>query len=280
MKKPVPVFLAVALAALLIVSHASAELHRLGLFTEGGVPHGPNPVNPSDPVKILVNQGYAVGYSEDLKVPLWAVYRLGNLKSQTEHERWERPARFEVDYRTVSKVSHDDYERNWEDTTWDRGHMAPNAAMERQYGQLAQLETYLMTNICPQTSKLNQGLWARLEGEIRDTISQDDTNGKEVTDVWVIVGPIFEERPVKRWPSGVAVPSHFFHVVAYRKGYRGTVKAAAFIFPQRPQSTVLGDYLVTVDEVELRTGFDLFPELSTQKQRNLESVKRDLHLEE
>ncbi len=248
------------------------DLHRLALFTYGGAPVG-------DPdLKVLVNTAYAVGYDEDLKNPVWAVYRLGNLRSSTDFEKWERPSRFIVDPRTMARVKHDDFTRRWDGVTWDRGHMAPNSAMERQYGQQAQLETYFMTNVCPQTSSLNQGIWQGLEQQVRETISQDDTANNEVHDVWIIAGPIFDDTPVERWTSGIAIPTHFFKIVAYRKGYGGTVKAAAFIFPQKPAHSDLNRYARTVDEVEARTGLEFFPELTATKQRNLESKKRSLTL--
>src|SRR5688572_15963466 len=86
---------------------ARADDHRLSLFIEGGTPISQRPVN------ILINTGYAVGYSEDLKVPLWAAYRLGNRekdpKPDTWLDRWNRPYRFKPDTRTDSKVTHDDY---------------------------------------------------------------------------------------------------------------------------------------------------------------------------
>src|SRR5690606_26279600 len=148
-----------------------------------------------------------------------------------------------------ARVTHEDYVRNWEGATWDRGHMAPNSAMEGQYGQLAQLETYLMSNIIPQTSQLNSGLWARLEGEIRDVTSQDDTPNRDVSDVWVICGPIFDGVPIRRWPSGVAVPTHCYMIVAYRKGYNGTVRGAGLIFPQRPLYASIIEHAVPIREI-------------------------------
>ncbi len=268
MKALAPLFLVLAG----LVFGQSGDLHRLALMTYGGAPSG------GQNIKVLMNTGYAVGYSDDLKVPLWAVYRLGNLKSQTDFEKWERPSRFIADPRTTSKVEHEDFERNWDGVTWDRGHMAPNSAMERQYGQAAQTETYFMSNIVPQTSSLNQGVWGKLEERVREVLSQDDTTNEEIHDLWVIAGPIFENEPVDKWPSGIAVPTHCYKILAYRKGYRGTAKAVTFIFPQKPTSTDPLDYLSTVDEVESLTGLDFFPGLSIQKQRNLESVKRDFAL--
>ncbi len=92
------------------------------------------------------------------------------MKTDISVPKWERPFRFEIDIRTDAKVNHDDYTG----TGYDRGHMAPNAALLAQYGQIAQLETYLMSNICPQTGSLNRGIWAKLETQARNVISQDD----------------------------------------------------------------------------------------------------------
>lgn len=270
MKTTTLLFVAAASVALFVSSPAQENDYRLGLMTEGGIPTG------VIGLKVLVNQAYAVGYSEDLKVPLWCVYRLGNRKAGTA-QKWERPSRFEVDYRTQARVGHDDYVANWDGKSWQRGHMAPNAAIEEQFGQMAQFETYLMSNIIPQTDKLNTGLWMKLEGAIRDKLAQDDTSGKEIHDVWVTCGPIFEP-PVRRWPNGIAVPSHCYMIVGYRRGYGGTVKAAGFIFPQVPTLTTIDAHAVKVREIEAKTGLNFFPELTAQRQNNLENVRRDLAL--
>jgi len=248
------------------------NIHRTQLFTYGGLPVAQNV---RSDFKILVNTGYAVGYSEKLKNPLWAVYRLGNKKTQSVQE-WERPWTFYVDTRTDSKVTHADYERSG----YDRGHIIPNFAMMEQYGQMAQLETYLMSNICPQTPSLNRGIWKTLEGKIRDEISQDDTTNKQVHSVYVITGPIFKKNPPDRLASGVAIPDEFYKIIAFKKGYLSTLKAVSFIFPQAPETNEFMAYVTTIDEIEKLTGLDFFPELGVRKQKNLESKKRGLGLEE
>lgn len=250
------------------------DLSKIGLFTYGGLP-----VQTSNEAgkhtKVLINTTYISCYDETLKNPLWVAYRLGNIKGEFKYTNWERPFRFMTDYRTASRVDHDAFKSSG----YDRGHMAPNATILSQYGQIAQLETYLMTNISPQSPSLNQGLWAELERIERESLSQDDTPNKEVHDLYVITGPVFSRKPVTL-ASGVAVPSSFYRILAFRKGYTGTLKAVAFLFPQKPQSKKLADYLTTIDHIESLTGLNFFPELSTVVQRNLESKKRDLKLNE
>jgi endonuclease G len=266
-------FLLLTTISSLAFSQNQDEIAKIGLFTYGGLP---TVDGTGTEIKTLYNTAYISGYSEELRVPLWVVYRLGNMKETTyEFTNWERPRRFAVDYRTTSRVDHDAYNG----TGYDRGHMAPNSAILSQYGQMAQLETYLMTNIIPQTEALNQGIWMQLEGKVRTELSQFDDPDNGITDVFVITGPIFDTDPPARLPEqNVAIPTHSYKILAYRRGYFGTIKAVAFIIPQSPTSENFFDYVVTVDEVEERTGLNFFSELSTTKQHNLESRKRDFEL--
>ena len=82
------------------------NFYRTELHTYFGIPVN----NDSErEVKILVNLVYTVGYSEDLKIPLWAAYRLGNVKTGEEGYYFERPPRFQTDLRTTTRVTQDDY---------------------------------------------------------------------------------------------------------------------------------------------------------------------------
>jgi endonuclease G len=243
---------------------------KSSILTYGGLPEVEN-----QNIKILYNEAFIVGYSEELKNPRWVCYRLGNLKTDMTVPKFERPYSFYVDNRTESKVSHNDYTSSG----YDRGHMAPNSALLINYGQMAQLETFLMSNITPQSPKLNRNIWEKLERKVREEVSQDDTKNKEITAVYVITGTIFSDSPEKM-ESGIPIPSHCYKIFAYQRGYGSTIKSVAFIFPQEPLSLELMDYIVTVDEVEQKSGINFFPELTEQKQQNLERVKRNFLLEE
>lgn len=110
-------------------------------------------------VKVLNNIGYTVGYSENRRNPLWSAYQCFRVANPEKHKR---PSRFKIDPRTESKVTHDDYTN----TGYSRGHMSPNYAIDTRYGRDAQLETFLMSNICPQRQSLNGGRWQQLEAKI------------------------------------------------------------------------------------------------------------------
>lgn len=247
------------------------QIHRLELYTLAGKPMDTK----NRDLKILINTGFALAYSEALKNPLWVVYRLGNIKDQSEELVFERPNSFQIDLRTTAAVSHDDYTSSG----YDRGHMCPNYAMRQQYGQLAQLETFMMSNICPQKPALNQGSWQALESLVANRLSQQDV-GTKVKDLWVITGPVFypgrEINTLKNDPDGVPIPHAFFKIIARRKSYQ-TYQAMAFIFCQDvPRNQDPEECLTTVSEIQDLTGFDFFTAFGTVKQRNLETRVLDL----
>lgn len=253
------------------VTSSSFSQINYSISTYGGLPQA----NVSSDIKVLFNTAFIVGYSDELKNPVWTVYRLGNQKGMGANVKWERTRTFATDPRTDAKVTHDDYTGSG----FDRGHMVPNASILNQYGQLAQLETFLMSNICPQMPDMNRTIWANLEEEVRK-ISNIDKVNKQVHDVFVIAGPIFETNPPARLPSGVAIPTSFFMIIAFQQGFGDTIKAVSVNITQEPTSSNFEDFLTTIDAIETLTGIEFFAELSNAKQTNLESKKRNFKLEE
>jgi endonuclease G, mitochondrial len=208
-----------------------------GIPKSAGYPH---------PVTVLENTGFTVGYCDQMRNPVWVSYRI---HSEDHARAPPRPSRFSVDERTSARVRHEDYTN----TGFDRGHMAPNHAIGSRYGREAQMQTFLMSNVAPQAPDLNQKTWRLLEERIANEYT------RRYGDVWVMVGPIFEEPP-KRLRSGVAIPQAFYKVIVAIDS--GSPKAISFIIPQ----TVTGKepfegYLTSIAEIQERTGFDSFWQL-------------------
>ena len=201
--------------------------------------------------------GFVLGYSERLKNPLWVAYRLDERSEEKPHQR---PKSFTVDRQTLARVNADDYR----DSGFNRGHMAPNYAMSRFIGRQAQLNSFRMSNIVPQKAHLNQKLWQRLE-EI-----ETDVYARLPGPLWVIMGPLFPAEP-KRLASGVAIPTAFFRIWL-REDAAGQPQALAFIVPQQVSGyEPLDQFVVSIDEVERRTGLDMFHQLDDRREVALES---------
>ncbi len=126
---------------------------------------------------------------------------------------------------------------------YDRGHMAASATVDSSYNSM--MESFLLSNMIPQLPGLNRQGWRYLESYIRKW-----TN--ERSELYVVTGAMFigEHGVIGQ---GVHVPTHFYKVVYDPVGQ----DAIAFLVPHRAISKgELPVFIVSVDEVEQRTGLD------------------------
>jgi endonuclease G, mitochondrial len=217
----------------------------------GGVPES------TESLRLLVNIGYISAYNEYRRNPDWVAYRVfaNNLTAAPE-----RPDSFNVDPRTRTRVSPEDYTNSG----FDRGHMAPNHAIALLFGEDAQAETFLMSNIIPQSPDLNRRVWRDLEARIIRRYA------RRFEEVWVITGPVYQSRPPQRLPSGVKIPDACFKIIVdeHPQGLR----VLAFVIPQDVRGDEdPGQFLTSVREIERMTGLNFFPELPQEAQDTLET---------
>lgn len=207
----------------------------------------------------LRNDGFLVGYSEWRADPLWVSYRLSPIDKRPTPPR---PGHFSTDLRTLRRVSHEDYSRSG----YDRGHLAPNYAIAQLYGRKGQLDSFEMSNIVPQKPHLNRQLWQRLE-EV-----EADYFARWFGPLWVVTGPVFDED-IRRLNSGVEIPDAFFKIYIRPPMIASEEpRMLAFLMPQKVSGKEpLSRFVISVDEVEKRTGLDFFPDLDPGVERRLEA---------
>jgi len=124
------------------------------------------------------------------------------------------------------------------------------------------IESFYMTNICPQHHNLNRGDWNELEQKCRKWVKKDSC-------LYIVAGPVFYDRkPQTIGEHKVAVPDAFFKVILslYKKP-----KAIGFIYKNNEGNNPLDSYVNTVDEVERITGIDFFPALPDDIEKAVEA---------
>jgi endonuclease G, mitochondrial len=210
----------------------------------------------------LKNEAYIVGYSESRRDPLWAAYRV---RAVANPQHLPRPSDFKTDDRTAAKVRTSDYTRSG----YQRGHMAPNEAIAEDYGKEAQLQTFLLSNICPQAPELNEHVWERLEVDERKYAD-------EFEEVWVIDGPIFGDLNgghTDRLASGIAVPSAFYKILIDEQDRAGgRPRIFSVIMPQDVKGTELPQqFLTSVSEIEKESHLEFFWKIDPTTRAELES---------
>jgi endonuclease G len=210
--------------------------------------------------RVLRNDGYLVGYSDLRLNPLWVSYEIKALSAEQKKLSYKRPSRFDSDWRTVWRVEPGDYKKSG----YDRGHMAPNYAVSRLYGREAQLETFVMTNISPQRPNLNRKIWQRLEEAAMDHFTV------QFERVHVVTGPVFDSE-VERLDSWVEIPDSFYKVFVALDNQGQAISMLGFLIPQTVRgSEPLTKYVVSVDEIEAKTGYDFFHQLNDEAEERLE----------
>lgn len=204
--------------------------------------------------RVLRNDGFLVGWSDLRAEPVWVGYALSRVDNP---HSLPRPDNFQSDWRSLWPISSDDYTRSG----YDRGHLAPNYAMSVVHGREGQMASFLMTNITPQRPKLNRQLWQRLEEAVIDDFVP------RFGGVWVVTGPVFDDQLLHRVGFS-QIPVGFYKILVVPGK---TPRALAFFMPQDVSGNEpLARFLVTIDEIEARTGLDFFPQLADPIERHME----------
>jgi endonuclease G len=212
--------------------------------------------------RVLRNDGYLVGWSDVRVNPLWVSYQVAAVDDTRIGSRPD----FRPDWRTLWPVGTDSYSGSG----YDRGHLAPNYAIAAVHGRSAQLDTFYMSNMTPQRPNLNRRLWQRLEEAVMDHFAP------RFDRLQIITGPVFPDNLMDNVFNRVGlveVPEAFYKIIV--APHDEAPLALAFIMPQDVRGNEpLDDYLVSIDDIEARTGLDFFHELNDNVESVLESEIR------
>lgn len=188
---------------------------------------------------------FTYAYQESFEQAKWVAYTL--TLEQLNAPRVPRTDYFSVDPRIKSgSATYEDYRGSG----YSRGHLVP--AADRAYSSAAMDATFLMSNISPQRTGFNAGVWRELEENVRDW-------ARKRGEVIIICGPVIEPRPKRFGQNSVAIPSHFFKVVLDVNS--SPIQGIGFVLPNEKSDEPLDMYMMSIDAVEAITDIDFFHEL-------------------
>ena len=203
------------------------------------------------PDTLLHYPGFDVHFNPSTHIANYVVYRLGAEQAAVVAER---KGSFYTDTAVAGCARNADYAASG----YDRGHLVP--AGDLCHSEEAMRNSFALTNIAPQSSRLNEGGWARLEDLVRCWAQRD-------TALLVIAGPVVGCDAPRIGVTGVAVPRAFFKiVVAYRVS---PCRAVAFLYPNAESDLPLANYAVTIDSVERLMGMRFLTALPPDLARTL-----------
>lgn len=206
--------------------------------------------------------GFTLCYRESYEVSEWVAYTItrDELKKVTGRSDDFRPDTLI----STGSAELSDYRRSG----YDRGHLAPAADME--WSEKATSESFLMSNMTPQTAELNRGLWKDLEATIRDWTER-------FGEVTVVTGPVLE-KPASEYKTigknNVCVPEYFYKALLAEttSGGKRAQIALGFIMPNEGCKGSIWDYATSIDEIEKRTGLDFFSLIPDSVENKIEKT--------
>lgn len=204
---------------------------------------------------IIEHDNYSLSYIEEYEQAEWVAYELKKSDLNYNNNNFERP--FFIEDPQVESGSAD--WRNYRKSGYDKGHLCP--AGDRKFSKIAFDETFYTSNISPQKHDFNEGVWNRLEQKVRYWAGKYDG-------IYVITGGVFTDNMKTIGEEDVAVPNYFYKVLLDTS--RDEIKMIAFLVPHEDSDAPLYEFVVSVDELEKRTGIDFFPKLEDAIENRLE----------
>lgn len=153
---------------------------------------------------------------------------------------------------------------------YDRGHLCPSE--EQTDTEENNRETFLMSNMIPQTIRLNRGSWKSLEGYIQKTIPKTNS------EAYIYAGCYGDKGRIK---DKITIPTNCYKIaVILPEGNndlgritKDTTVIAVDMPNESDNKTGWKNYITRVDEIESKTGYDFLSTLPKNIQSIIESKK-------
>ena len=200
--------------------------------------------------QILTGRYFTVGYSWYFRQAKWTL-EIINRERHLIPEKVQRLDNFRADTRIPERFRAG--LKAYVESGYDRGHLVGSA--NQNLRDLQNSETFLLSNMSPQTPNFNRGIWRKLEIAIRDLDASRD-----VLETYVLTCPVFYfGKPVatigKNHEFGIDLPvPHAFIKSVLTEDRKGRHNLWTFEMENRELDGVLADYLVKTYDAEQIVG--------------------------
>ena len=203
--------------------------------------------------QVIHHNFYALSYHEEHEQAEWVAYELK--ASYSSNSDFKRP--YFIEDPKVKTASAD--WRNFKNSGYDKGHLCP--AGDMKFSIKAFNETFYTSNISPQKSDFNAGVWNRLEQKVRYWADKYDG-------LYVITGGILSPNLTTIGKEEVSIPDYFYKVLLDISNEKPHM--IAFLVPHQNSNQPLYEFVVSVDELEELTGIDFFHHLPNEIENQIE----------
>ena len=219
---------------------------------------------------------YSVEWDNNKIANRWTCYTMCSKNNATNTTRHD-------DFKSDPVVTVSASSSYTESSTYSRGHLCPSADRLASVDQNKQ--TFFMTNMQPQYSNHNSGLWSTLEGYVRT--KWQPTNNTDT--LYVVKAATIENVTLNNTSSTgtittttdgaghtLLVPKYFYMAFLYYEKSTGNYKAFALwtehLSDNNPKAATVITNRISIDELERRTGIDFFCNLPDDIEATVEAT--------
>ena len=209
---------------------------------------------------------YSVEWDNAKIANRWTCYQLHEGNSMSTVDRNDD---FKADPEVFTSSTLADYSGSG----FSRGHLCPSA--DRLCSKNQNKQTFFLTNMQPQYQSHNGGLWGRLEDEVRSFATNDSKTDAHCDTLYIVKAATISDKvtidevevdgvyPDIRCGTvnQLLVPKYFYMALLHYNKATDTYHALAFWtehIDENQSVKFLGNYAISIDELEKRTGIDFF----------------------
>jgi endonuclease G len=207
----------------------------------------------------------------------WTCYQLHEGNSMSSTDRHD-------DFKADPEVAVSSALADYSGSGFSRGHLCPSA--DRLCSEVQNKQTFFLTNMQPQYQSHNGGLWSRLETQVRDFATDDTKTGSHCDTLYIVKAATITDKVTindtevdgvyaEKCNDRLLIPKYFYMALLHYNKTTDTYHALAFWTEHintNQSVTNLGDYAITIDELEKRTGIDFFCNLPDVVEESVEST--------
>ncbi|MBO5550160.1 MAG: DNA/RNA non-specific endonuclease [Prevotella sp.] len=219
---------------------------------------------------------YSVEWDNALIANRWTCYTLNADNSQGDSGRNND---FKPDEEAAVSPQPEDYNKSG----YSQGHLCPSA--DRQCTIEQNQQTFFLTNMQPQWQKHNEGLWKNLEDLVRNYVVKANTTQSSCDTLYVVKAATITDKVTigdeqvdgiyaAKCNNKLIVPKYFYMALLHYNKASNSYKAIAFWTlhqDAKDSNKKYGDYAISIDELEKRTGIDFFCNLPDEIEEVVEA---------
>jgi len=199
------------------------------------------------------------------KANRWTCYEIHDGNTASSTSRYSGNFIDDPDIPEAYQTHHSDY--TGYGTVYNRGHLCPSA--DRLCSEEQNKQTFYCSNIHPQYANHNQGLWMRMESLVRDM----KTDSRDT--LYIVKGATIADGQYRTNDSiSLIIPKYFYMAIMAYDKTNDKYHAVALWTEHKAtadSNTNYGDYAITIDELEEKTGIDFFCNLKDTIETEVEA---------